>query len=355
MQQKKFAILLFRIYFCAKKLVHWTTEIMNFTFNITNSAGTVEIDINGTIGSFSDSENAVSTYNEFTRKIREIGASSARKVIVNIRSTGGNVNEALLIYEQLKSLQAKVVTRCYGYTASAATIIAQAASKGERKMSANSLYLIHQSMTYADGNSNDFETSLDLLKKTDERIVAIYAEASGRPAEEFEVLMRENNGRGRWLSADEALEYGLIDEIISAEPIKNINKEDIIGLPEPPQIKDNMEENKGIFDRISAWFEKRVDGEVAELTANLADERAKVDNLVTERDSLKVENEEQKATIANLTEKVTNLEEEIAHLKAMAVEPTEPTQQVQDPEPTPAQPTKTANEQAYDNDVKAFK
>lgn len=329
---------------------------MDFTFNITNSAGTVEIDINGTIGSFSDNENAVSTYNEFTRKIREIGASSARKVIVNIRSIGGSVHDALLIYEQLKSLSAKVITRCYGYTASAATIIAQAASKGERKMSANGLYLIHQSKTDANSaNSHELATSLDLLKKTDERIVAIYTEASGRPAEEFEALMRENNGKGRWLSADEALEAGLIDEIIKAEPIRNINEEDIQGLPEPPQIQDNMEENKGIFDRISAWFEKRVDGEVAELTANLADERAKVDNLVTERDSLKVENEEQKATIANLTDKVTALEDENATLKAMAVQPTEPQQQVQDPDPTPTPPAKTANEAAYDKDAEAFK
>lgn len=328
---------------------------MKFNYNICDSAGTVTIDINGTIGDYSADGNAVSSFTEFANKIREIGATSSRKVIVNIRSTGGSVNDALLIYEQLKALPAKVVTKCYGYTASAATIIAQAANKGNRQMSANSLYLIHQSMTDSCGNSTDLETSLDLLKKTDERIVAIYAEASGRPAEEFEALMRENSGRGRWLTADEALSYGLIDEILAAEPLQNINKEDIIGLPEPPQINDKMEENKGIFDRISAWFEKRVDGEVAELTANLADERAKVDNLVTERDSLKVENEEQKATIANLTEKVTNLEEEIAQLKAMAVERTEPTQQVQDPEPTPAQPTKTANEVAFEKDVEAFK
>ena len=329
---------------------------MDFTFDIRNSSGTVEIDINGTIGGFSDNENGVSSYNDFTRKLREVGASSARKVIVNIRSIGGSVNDALLIYEQLKALQAKVVTRCYGYTASAATIIAQAASKGERKMSANGLYLIHQAKTDAcNANSHDLGTSLDLLKKTDERIVAIYAEASGRPAEEFEALMRENNGKGRWLSADEALEAGLIDEIIKAEPIKNINEEDIKGLPEPPQIDNTMEENKGILDRISNWFEKRVDGEVAELTNNLAEERAKVDNLVTERDTLKVENEEQKATILNLTAEVEKLQNEVAELKAMAVEPTEPSQEVQDPEPTPAAPQKTANEVAYDNDVKAFK
>lgn len=328
---------------------------MDFTFDIRNSAGTVEIDINGTIGGLSGDEHAVSSYNEFTRKVREIGASSARKVIVNIRSAGGSVNDALLIYEQLKALSARVITRCYGYTASAATIIAQSASKGERKMSANGLYLIHQAKTDSfNANSHDLETSLDLLKKSDERIVTIYAEASGRPAEEFEALMRENNGKGRWLSADEALEAGLIDEIIKAEPIKNINEEDIKGLPEPPQINNTME-NNGILERISNWFEKRVDGEMAELTTNLAEERAKVDNLVAERDSLKVDNEAKDATIAELTNKVTALEGEVAELKAMAVQPTEPTQQVQDPEPTPAAPQKTANEVAYDKDVEAFK
>ena len=328
---------------------------MEFTFNINNTAGTVEIDINGAIGAYrGEDAEGVSSYNEFTRKMREIDAASARKVIVNIRSIGGSVNEALLIYEQLKSLSAKVVTRCYGYTASAATIIAQAASKGERQMSANGLYLIHQSKTASEGNSFELETSIDLLKKTDERIVAIYAEASGRPAEEFKALMKANKGSGKWLSADEALEAGLIDEIIKAEPIENINEEDIQGLPEPPQINNRME-NNGILERISNWFEKRVDGEMEELTANLAEERAKVDNLVTERDALKAENEAKDATIADLTNKVTALEEEVSTLKAMAVEPTEPTQQVQDPDPTPTPPAKTANEAAYDKDAEAFK
>ena len=73
-----------------------------------------------------------------------------------------------------------------------------------------------------------------------------------------------------------------------------------------------MENNNGIFERISNWFEKRVDGEMAELTTNLAEERAKVENLVTERDTLKVENEEQKATILNLTEKVSAIRRSLA-------------------------------------------
>ena len=332
-------------------------------FEIKDSAGTVEINIEGIIGrpaSFDGgNEAAVATYNEFTRKIREIGASNARKVVVNIRSTGGDVSDALLIYEQLKSLKAKVVTQCYGYIASAATIIAQAASEGERRMSENALYLIHQSTTSMEGNTHKLSGGIELLRKTDERIAKIYSDASGRPAEEFLTLMGENEGRGKWLSAEEALSAGLIDEIIGSKPIQNINKEELFGLPEPPQINDKMdnkdEKKEGLLDRISAWFEAKVDGEVQVLNADLALEKEKVANLTSERDALRTQNEEKDATIANLNNEVTTLKEENAKLKAMQVKPTDPAQQAQDPNPTPAPPQPTANEQAYAKDIEAFK
>lgn len=335
---------------------------MAFSFEIKDSAGTVEISIEGTIGcpiSDGSNESAVATYNEFKRKISDIGASNARKVVVNIRSTGGDVNDALLIYEQLKSLKAKVVTQCYGYTASAATIIAQAASEGLRRMSENALYLIHQSSTSIEGPTQKLAGGIELLRKTDERIAKIYSDASGRPAEEFLTLMGENDGRGKWLSAEEALSAGLIDEIIGSKPIQNINKEELFGLPEPPQINDKMDnkdgKKDGLLDRISAWFEAKVDGEVQVLNADLALEREKVENLTSERDALLTQNEEQTATIANLNDEVTRLKAENAELKAMQVKPTDPTQQVQDPDPTPAPPQPTANEQAYAKDVEAFK
>lgn len=335
---------------------------MAFSFEIKDSAGTVEINIEGTIGcpiSDGSNESAVATYNEFKRKISDIGASNARKVVVNIRSTGGDVNDALLIYEQLKSLKAKVVTQCYGYIASAATIIAQAASEGMRRMSDKALYLIHQSTTSIEGPTQKLAGGIELLRKTDERIAKIYSDASGRPAEEFLTLMGENDGCGKWLSAEEALSAGLIDEIIGSKPIQNINKEELFGLPEPPQINDKMdnkdEKKDGLLDRISAWFEAKVDGEVQVLNADLALEREKVENLTSERDALLAQNEEQTATIANLNDEVTRLKAENAELKAMQVKPTDPAQQVQDPNPTPAPPQPTANEQAYAKDVEAFK
>lgn len=335
---------------------------MAFSFEIKDSAGTVEINIEGTIGcpiSDGSNESAVATYNEFKRKISDIGASNARKVVVNIRSAGGDVNDALLIYEQLKSLKAKVVTQCYGYTASAATIIAQAASEGMRRMSENALYLIHQSSTSIEGPTQKLAGGIELLRKTDERIAKIYSDASGRPAEEFLTLMGENDGRGKWLSAEEALSAGLIDEIIGSKPIQNINKEELFGLPEPPQINDKMdnkdEKKDGLLDRISAWFEAKVDGEVQVLNADLALEKEKVENLTSERDALLTQNEEHTATIANLNDEIAKLKAENAELKAMQVKPTDPAQQVQDPNPTPAPPQPTANEQAYAKDVEAFK
>ena len=190
--------------------------------NIDNSAGVATIDIEGTIGAPDYSGvGKVATYEAFKGKIEEVKSQNVRKVVVNIRSTGGDVQDALLIYDALKEIGCKVETICYGYTASAATIIAQAASAGERKMSANGLYLIHQASTYADGNANELDAKADLLKKTDERIAAIYAAASGRPAEEFAALMGENNGNGKWLSAEEALAAGLIDTIVNATTINN--------------------------------------------------------------------------------------------------------------------------------------
>ena len=115
---------------------------------IDNSAGVATIDIEGTIGMPDFAESGkVATYEEFKSKIVEVKSANPRKVVVNIRSTGGDVNDALLIYDALKEVS-NVETICYGYTASAATIIAQAAAKGKRKMSANGLYLIHQASTW---------------------------------------------------------------------------------------------------------------------------------------------------------------------------------------------------------------
>lgn len=206
---------------------------MKSQIQINNSAGRCLIEIEGVIGvpeewQFEEPEARVATYEKFRDTVRRIAAIDASEVVVEIRSTGGDVNDALLIHDALAALGARITTRCYGYTASAATIIAQAASPGCREISANALYLIHNSICTTEGNAAEIAGKLDLLRQTDTRIAAVYAARSGRAAEEFEALMAENNGNGRWLSPEEAVAAGLADAVVDAgertepSPVQNI-------------------------------------------------------------------------------------------------------------------------------------
>lgn len=190
---------------------------MQTKITITNSFQTCFIDIEGTIGVEQEqggASSSVATYEAFRREVERIAEVAAQRVVVNIRSTGGDVNDALLIYEALRALDAHVTTRCYGYTASAATIIAQAADEGSREISSNAMYLIHRSMCAIEGNSQSLQARAELLQKTDERLAQLYAQHSKRGVEEYAALMAENNGEGRWLTAQEAVEAGLADRII---------------------------------------------------------------------------------------------------------------------------------------------
>lgn len=192
---------------------------MKSEIQINNRAGVCRIDIEGTIGvpeewQFDEPETRVATYDRFRDALQRIAGIEAPEVVVEIRSTGGDVNDALLIHDALCGLGARITTRCYGYAASAATIIAQAASEGCRELSANALYLIHNASCSTEGNAAELGAKIDLLRKTDERIAAIYAARSGRGAAEFTALMSENNGAGRWLSPEEAVEAGLADRVV---------------------------------------------------------------------------------------------------------------------------------------------
>ncbi len=211
---------------------------METQIKITNEASVCTIDIEGTIGleeseQFAGSTHSVATYERFRKEIEKIKVVEADEIIVNIRSTGGDVNDAMLIYEALIALGKKITTRCYGYTASAATIIAQSASKGCREIASSALYLIHQSSSLIEGNIADLVERIDLLKKTDERIASLYAQRSSREKGSFEALMAENGGRGRWLSPEEVVEAGLADTIIGGE-------------------ENNR--HRGVWDKVKEWL-----------------------------------------------------------------------------------------------------
>jgi len=202
----------------------------------------ITVDIEGVIGleeqtQFENHKNKIATYQKFKELIDKIPKIDECEIVVNIRSAGGVVNDAILIYEELKRLNAKITTRCYGYVASAATIIAQAATKGQREVAESALYLIHNSIGSVEGNRQELKETIDLLNVTDGTIAQIYAHRADREMSEMVELMSENGGKGRWLASKEVLEYGLADKIIAAEAkiLNNVEMVGVLGLPQIPQ------------------------------------------------------------------------------------------------------------------------
>ena len=203
---------------------------------LTSSAGIVTIDIDGVLGTpeeeqFGSGDRRVATFERFVEVLEESKAEGrVERLVLNIRSTGGCLADALLIYDEARALGVEVITRCYGYVASAATIIAQAASEGCREISANALYLIHCCESAVEGNTHSLLATKELLDKSDERLAEIYALASGRTATEYRDLMNRNSGKGVWLSPEECVAAGLADRIIASSPITDNARSQVVAM-----------------------------------------------------------------------------------------------------------------------------
>lgn len=211
---------------------------MSQLIKIKNEVNLTTIDIEGTIGmeeawQFDNPDSRVATYERFRESVSQIADIQNSEIRVNIRSTGGDVNDAILIYEALRATGAKVTTCCYGYTASAATIVAQAASEGCRLIAPSSLYLIHNSICATEGNAEELQAEVEMLHQTDMRLADIYATRSGRDIEEIKALMAENGGRGKWLSPEEAIAMGLVDaveEVVAPTTFTERTKQAVVAL-----------------------------------------------------------------------------------------------------------------------------
>lgn len=313
---------------------------------ITNHGGEVRIDIEGVIGvpekwQFEEPGQRIATYETFRSALETIKELKAENIVVDIRSTGGNVNDALLIYDALRGLGASITTRCFGYVASAATIIAQAASPGQREISGNSLYLIHRSVCSTEGNSKELEQTLEMLGQTDRRIADIYAACSGKNASEFASLMGENNGNGRWLSPREAIGYGLADRVIEAAPIKAEAKEMVMDLGLPPI----PGRRRSIADGVAKTWEKIVGnlgGPKKKTAENEREENARAVTTATiQINAEKAAAEEQRAN-----------REKLEAMKARAA--ALPTSTKPKEDPSPQEMKFSQNENAYLQDLRNF-
>lgn len=292
------------------------------------------IDIEGIIGipewwQFDDPQDRIATFDKFKKKCNEIRDLKASEITVNIRSIGGDVSHALLIHDSLCQLE-NVVTVCYGYTASTATLIAQAGKM--RQISSNALYLIHQCSTIARGNIADLKDSIDTMEKTNDRIVNIYATRTGKPADHFREILDRKNGNGEWLSPEDTVKLGLADEIVTVSGAVNIDLDLFanMGYPEIPEnlfpnteeSTDTNQSNNNFMTKIkntlsALWAfcnfpadqqeQEITDEHLLQVNNELTARQETINSLTTERDQLK-------NTVVAKDQKINELENKITEL-----------------------------------------
>jgi len=129
-------------------------------------------------------------------------------IMLYINSPGGIISGLFAIYDTMQMISAKVNTRCIGMAASAAAVIL-AAGTGTRSATENARIMIHQPLGGARGSARDIEIQAQNIVYLRNRIDEILAQRTGQPIEKI----REDTDRDFWLTAQQAMDYGLVDEI----------------------------------------------------------------------------------------------------------------------------------------------
>lgn len=131
-----------------------------------------------------------------------------------INSPGGSVTDGFAIYDMMRFIGPEVRAVCVGLAASAATIVLLGAPKEHRLTTPNAKFLIHQVFLpgVVRGQASDLEITARDLIRTKERINQLYVEETGQPLERIE----EDTNRDYWMTADEAVEYGLVARMVAS-------------------------------------------------------------------------------------------------------------------------------------------
>ena len=127
-----------------------------------------------------------------------------------INSPGGSVTAGMAIYDTMNYVKCDVSTTCIGMAASMGAFLLSSGAKGKRYALPNSEIMIHQPLGGAQGQATEIQIAAEHILKTKKKLNEILAANSGKPIEEVE----KDTDRDNWLSADEAMEYGLIDQVI---------------------------------------------------------------------------------------------------------------------------------------------
>lgn len=272
--------------------------------------------------------------------ISQIKESGAKNIELRINSVGGDVTDALSIYNFLKDYKGIVTTKVDGLAASAATVIAQAANPKRRYTAESAIWMVHEASIGAGGKKAELQEAIKVLDVANESIKSIYM-ANGISEDVVDSMF---DGQDHWFSGAQAIEMGFSDKTYNASSNAQAKAYAIAASATniPEDVKNKLKNNKdtmkkNLMEAISGFFSnaakddfKIEDAKTAvqeikdqyesEVKANddkVNDLQAKVDGFETEKetaiqDAVKPLNEEKKT----LTNQVKDLEKQVADLQA---------------------------------------
>lgn len=153
-------------------------------------------------------------FNDAGELVRALAGISTKTVTVRINSPGGDVFDAMAIFNALQSHKSKIVTRIESLAASAASFIALAGKEVQAYQ--NAMYMIHDPWVLAAGNQYDLREIADILEKISGNMIDIYSQNSNIGKKEIRDMLKAET----WFTAKEAKEKGFIDKIIDGKAAK---------------------------------------------------------------------------------------------------------------------------------------
>ena len=142
------------------------------------------------------------------------GQDPDKDICLYINSPGGSVTAGMAIYDTMNYIKCDVSTICIGLAASMGAFLLSAGAKGKRIALPNSEIMIHQPLGGAKGQATDIKIHAEWILKIKDKLNRIMSEQTGQP---LDVIERDTD-RDNFMSAQEAMEYGLIDKVIEKRP-----------------------------------------------------------------------------------------------------------------------------------------
>ena len=136
-----------------------------------------------------------------------------KDICVYINSPGGSVTAGMAIYDTMKYVKCDVSTICVGLAASMGAFLLAAGTKGKRFCLPNSEVMIHQPLGGAKGQASDIEITARHIMRTKKKMIEMLSKNTGQPIKKVE----RDVDRDYYMTAEEAVEYGLVDKVITRE------------------------------------------------------------------------------------------------------------------------------------------